>query len=148
MSTRQPVLIGWKEYVDLPEWNRRRIRVKVDTGARTSVLDVASYELEQVPGRGLVARLRLALSRKHPERLTIIEAPVLRIVAVRNSGGLYEQRPVLETTVRLGPVCKRIRLTVTNRAGMRFRMLLGRQALAEDFLVDVSQKYLLRRNKD
>ena len=145
MSTDRPVLIGWKDYADLPEWHLRRIRFKVDTGARSSVLDVASYELVQVPGQGLVARLRIARSRKHPERLTVIEAPVLGVVAVRNSGGMCEQRPVLETTVCIGPVCKRIRLTVTNRAGMRFRMILGRKALEGDFVVDVSKKYLLRR---
>ena len=138
------MLIGWKEYADLPEWNLRRVKLKVDTGARTSVLDVTSYELLHVEG-GLVARLRLALSRKHPERLTVIEVPVVRTVVVRNSGGLCERRPLLETTIRLGPVLKRIRLTVTNRAGMRFRMLLGRLALSGDFVVDVSQKYLLRK---
>jgi hypothetical protein len=142
----RPVLIGWKEYADLPEWNLRRVKLKVDTGARTSVLDVTSYEMLDVDGR-LVARLRLPASRKHPERLAVIEAPVLRTVVVRNSGGMSELRPLLETTIRLGPVLKRIRLTVTNRTGMRFRMLLGRLALAEDFVVDVSRKYLLKRAK-
>ena len=44
------------------------------------------------------------------------------------------------------PVTKRVRLTVANRANMRFRMLLGRQALLGDFLVDVSQKYLLKKS--
>jgi hypothetical protein len=147
-GTARPVRIGWKEYVELPEWKLRRIKVKVDTGARTSVLDVASYELLEVPGRGLVARLRLALSRKHPERVTVVEASVLRTVVVRNSSGVPEQRPLLETTIRLGPVTKRIRLTVTDRSPMRFRMLLGRLALAGDFVVDVGQKYLLRRTAD
>jgi hypothetical protein len=51
---------------------------------------------------------------------------------------------VIETTVRLGPVTKRIQVTLTRRHGMRFRMLIGRQALADDFVVDVSRKYLLR----
>jgi hypothetical protein len=46
--------------------------------------------------------------------------------------------------VQLGPVLKRIRLTVTSRAGLRYRMILGRQALAGNFVVDVSRKYLLR----
>ncbi len=53
-----------------------------------------------------------------------------------------EQRPLIETDIVLGPVRKRIRLTVTSRAGMLFRVILGRQALAGDFLVDVSKKYL------
>jgi hypothetical protein len=140
-----PLLIGWKEYVELPDWGIRRLKVKIDTGARTSVLDVAGYDLEEVPGQGLVARLQLRLSRKHPERLTVVQAPVLRMIEVRNSGGVAEQRPLVETRVRLGPVSKPVRVTITNRAGMLFRMLLGRKALAGDFLVDVSKKYLIRR---
>ena len=139
-----PLTIGWKEYVDFPEWGLRRIKVKVDTGARTSALDVVSYDLWESAGFGLRARLRLALSRKHPGRLTTVQADVLRMVVVSNSNGMREQRPLIETTVRLGPVVKRIRLTVTNRAGMRFRMILGREALRDDFVVDVSKKYLLR----
>ncbi|HZU35519.1 MAG TPA: RimK/LysX family protein, partial [Gemmataceae bacterium] len=71
--------------------------------------------------------------------------PVARMVVVCNSGGMREQRPLIEAEVQLGPVVKRIGLTVTNRAGMLFRMILGRQALAGDFVVDVSQKYLLKR---
>jgi hypothetical protein len=68
------------------------------------------------------------------------------MLVVRNSNGMSEQRPLLETRMQLGPVCKAIRLTVTNRAGMRFRMILGRKALAGDFVVDVSRKYLLRKS--
>lgn len=137
--------VGWKEYVEFPAWDVPRVKAKVDTGARTSALDVRSYELWHDPDRGLMVRLRLALYRKRPERVTEVAAPVVRMTAVRNSSGLCEQRPVIEADVRLGPVGKRIRLTITNRAGMRFRMILGREALAGDFVVDVSRKYLLRR---
>jgi hypothetical protein len=141
----RPLLIGWKEYVELPDWGLRRLKIKVDTGARTSVLDVAGYELQDRPGRGTVALLRLALNRKHPERLTLVEAPVLDFITVTSSLGVSEQRPLFETRLRLGPVLKTIRLTVTNRSDMIFRMLLGRKALAGDFVVDVSQKYLLKK---
>jgi hypothetical protein len=139
------VLIGWKEYVAFPELGVRRVKAKVDTGARTSALDVVSYDLREVNGTGLVATLRLALDRKHPDRLTTVEAVVTRLVVVSNSAGMREQRPLLETTAVLGPLTRRIRLTVTNRAGMRFRMILGREALRGDFIVDVSKKYLLHR---
>lgn len=138
------LLIGWKEYVDFPEWKLRRIKAKVDTGARTSALDVASYDLAEVEGRGLVARLRMVVHRKRGRKLIEIEVPVLRTVVVINSGGMREHRPLIETEVRLGPLTKRIRLTITNRSGLRFRMILGRQALKNDFVVDVEKKYLLR----
>jgi hypothetical protein len=140
------LVLGWKEYVALPDLGVPRLKAKIDTGARTSVLDVQSYDLREGPG-GLVAVLRLALSKRHPGRLTVLTAPVQRLVVVSNSGGVREQRPLLETTLQLGPVRKRIALTVTNRAGMRFRMLLGRKALEGDFLVDVHRKYLMRGQK-
>jgi hypothetical protein len=139
-----PLLIGWREYVGLPDWGVRRIKVKIDTGARTSALDVARYELVE-QGGSLVARLFLALNRKHADQVTVVEAPVLRMVAVRNSSGVWERRPLVETTLRLGPVTKRIRLTITNRAPMRFRMILGRKALEQDFVVDVRQQYLMKK---
>ena len=142
-GAQTPLRVGWKEYVALPEWNVARLRAKIDTGARTSALDAADHEIYEVPGVGAVVRFRLNLSRKHPQRQVLVEAPVVKMTLVRNSGGMRELRPVVETTVRLGPLQKRIRLTVTNRAGMIFRMILGREALAGDCLVDVGKKYLL-----
>ena len=138
-----PWVLGWKEYVDFPDWGIGRVKVKIDTGARTSALDVLRYELRQTD-TGLVADLHLALSHKHPKRVTIVSVPVLENVVVRSSTGIWEERPLIETVVRLGPVTKRIQVTVTNRSRMLFRMILGRKALEGDFVVDVSKKYLLR----
>jgi hypothetical protein len=142
-SLSAPRTIGWKEHVDFPDWGIRRVKVKIDTGARTSALDVLRYDLRQTEA-GLVADLCLALSRKHPERVTVVTAPVLKTVLVANSMCIREQRPLIETVIRLGPITKRVRLTITNRSGMLFRMILGRKALEGDFVVDVSRKYLLR----
>jgi hypothetical protein len=142
-----PVLVGWKEYAALPEWGLRRLKVKIDTGARTSALDVSSYELHHSPEAGIEAEFRLALNPRRPEKLTVVRTRVLRMVVVSNTAGMREQRPLVETELQLGPVRKRIQLTITNRASMRFRMILGRTALAGDFVVDVSKKYLLRSKK-
>jgi hypothetical protein len=140
----RPLVVGWKERLDFPAWGIRRVKAKMDTGARTSALDAVGYELYHADGAGLCIRLRLGLHHKHRDELRVVEAPVVRMVVVRNSSGMCEQRPLVETEIDLGPVRKRILLTVTNRSGMRFRVLLGRLALANDFVVDVSKKYLLR----
>jgi hypothetical protein len=140
----RPVLIGWKEYVALPEWGIRRLKAKIDTGARTSAVDAASYEIRETPA-GYVAVLRLRLSHRHPDRVLTVTAPVLRMVEVCNTGGLRERRPLVQTMLALGPVVKRVQLTVACRAEMRFRLILGRKALEGDFVVDVSRKYLCKR---
>src|SRR5438445_5423621 len=90
-----PLTIGWKERVDFPAWKIGRVKVKIDTGARTSALGVLSYDVRQTDV-GLVADLRLALSRKHPERVTIVSVPVLETVVVTSSTGIQEKRPLIE----------------------------------------------------
>jgi hypothetical protein len=137
-------LIGRREWVSIPAWGLRRLRAKIDTGAYSSALDVDSYDLVAGQGEGLRARFRLAPSRARPNG-AVVEAPVVGIVNVKNSGGAEEQRPLLEPLVCLGPVTRAVRLTLTRRPGLRCRMLLGREALAGAFLVDVSKKDLLRR---
>lgn len=141
-----PLVIGWKEYVYFPAWGIRRVKVKVDTGARTSALGVLGYELLK-EGSNLVVEMRIAPYRRHPARVFVVRAPVLRMSVVTNSGGTREERPVIETEIRLGPIVKRIPFTVTRRPGLLFAALLGRKALEGDFLVDVSRKYLTKAMK-
>jgi hypothetical protein len=140
-------VIGWKEYVEFVDWKVRRVKAKIDTGARTSALGVLSYELQENGSQGLTATLKVALDPKHPEVMRELVVPVLGMIVVSNSAGMREQRPLVETTIRLGAVTKCVRLTITNRSGMRFRMILGRKALEGDFVVDVAKKYLLRKRK-
>jgi hypothetical protein len=137
-------VIGWKEYVDFVDWKIRRVKAKIDTGARTSAIDVDSYHLSEANGEGLVVEMRLRLHRRRPHREVVVRAPVVKMIVVCNSNGLREQRPLIETRIRLGPVVKTVRLTVTNRANMRFAMILGRKAIEGDFAVDVSRKYVQR----
>jgi hypothetical protein len=135
--------VGWREHVDFPEWGLHRVKVKIDTGAQTSALGVAGYELRAAEGAVLAAELRLALDRRHPQKVRRVHVPVLGWALVRNTGGDLEKRPLVETVVRLGPVCKPVRLTLTDRSRMRFPVILGRSALEGDFVVDVRGAYLL-----
>jgi hypothetical protein len=142
----RPVVLGWKEYLALPELGIGRLKAKIDTGARTSTLHVAALRFlaEHLDGTADL-EISLPFDRRHPERILNAPALMLRRVTVTDSGGHREIRPLIATELVLGPVRKRIFLTLTDRSGMLFRMILGRTALAGDFLVDVSGKYLLRQ---
>lgn len=137
--------IGWKEFLDLPLLGLFRLKAKVDTGARTSSLHVDKLRVveEFKDGSGEL-ELTFLLSRRDPASAVTTRARMLRRVRVTDSGGHWELRPLIETDMVLGPVRKRIAITLTDRTGRLFRMLLGRKALEEHFLVDASAKYLLR----
>lgn len=142
----EPLRIGWKEYLDLPDMGIFRLKAKVDTGARTSALHVDSLTVvETLPDGTEIAELEIGVDRRRPERRVATRVALLGRLRVKDSGGHPELRPYIETELALGPVRKRIRLTLTDRSGMLFRMILARKALEGDFVVDTSRKYLLRR---
>lgn len=139
--------VGWKEYLALPELGISRLKAKVDTGARTSTLHVDSLGvLEALPDGTELVEIVVSPDRRRPDVQVRTRARVLRHMRVVDSGGHPEVRPVVETELVLGPVRKRILLTLTNRSGMLFRMILGRKALEGDFCVDVARKYLFRKH--
>ena len=132
-------MIGLAEYVDFPEWQVFRLRVKVDTGARSSALHVDN--LRELAG-GKV-RFDVRLHRSRPERRVTIVAPVARRTRVRSSTGASEVRVFVTATIRVGPHSIRAEFGLVDRARMIYRMLLGRTALGSRFLVDPSRRYLL-----
>jgi hypothetical protein len=142
----EELTVGWKEYLDLPGLGVFHLKAKVDTGARTSTLHVDSLRvLELLPDGTERVELDLHPDRRRPDWRVRAEARVLRRMRVVDSGGHPEVRPVIATELVLGPVRKRILVTLTDRSGMLFRMILGRKALEGDFRVDVARKYLLRK---
>lgn len=145
-GSSEGLTVGWKEYLDLPELGIFRLKAKVDTGARTSTLHVDSIEpLETSPDGSELVEIVLRPYRRRPEVRVRARVRVLRRMRVVDSGGHPEVRPVIETEMVLGPVRKKILITLTDRSGMLFRMILGRKALEGDFQVDVAHKYLLRK---
>lgn len=148
MSDRAAELpvIGWKEYVALPELGVPSLKAKIDTGARTSALHVAAIRrlTEEVAGEADL-EITLVPDRRRPEKLVRARVRQLARIRVTDSGGHTDLRPVIETLLVLGPVAKRIRITLADRSTMLFRMILGRKAVEGDFVVDVSRKYLQPR---
>ena len=133
------LLIGWNEYVDIPDWGIRRLRAKVDTGARSSALHVEN--IVELPHRHV--RFDVVLHRAKRDRRVHVTAPIARFGRVRSSTGRYEMRIFVEASVMLGPVERRIEVSLVDRGKMIFRMLLGRTALAGHFVIDPGRRHIL-----
>jgi len=140
---REPVVIGWTELVDLPDWGIKRLRAKVDTGARTSALHVEN--IEELP-RDFV-RFDVVLHRVKRDRRIHVKAKISRRGSVRSSTGHNSYRYFVETTLRLGPVEKRVEISLVDRQKMIHRMLLGRAALTGPFLIDVDRRLVQKPKK-
>lgn len=135
-------VIGWREWVALPDLGIATIKAKIDTGARSSALHAFEVETFSQDGQEKI-RFKVHPQQRDTTQMKIAEANILERREVRNSGGHVELRYAIETSVEIGGVRWSIELTLTNRDTMGFRMLLGRQAIRDHFLVDPGRSFLL-----
>src|SRR5690554_4166065 len=119
-----PTVIGWREYIALPEWGVKHIHAKADTGARTSAIDVAS--IEELPNDRVKFDVVVDRARRHaPPRIVRVEAPIVRRTRVKSSFGRVAERLVVRTKIRLGTIEKSVDLSLVSRKNMLVRVLLG-----------------------
>lgn len=136
--------IGWREWVSLPDLDIDKIKVKVDTGARTSALHAHRITKFTKDNATYVRFFVHPLQRKNKPEVACT-ALVVDERSVKNSGGKATERYVIRTTLVAGDQSWPIELTLTNRDEMGFRMLLGRQAVRRRFVVDPGGSYITRK---
>ena len=143
MKKPEKIIIGWREYVDIPEWGIHGISAKIDTGARTSALHVENIKL-LANGR---IRFFVVLCGKDDSKRKKIITHRLKMGSVKSSIGIKTDRWYVQTQIMIGRFKRAIALNLVSREGMNFRMLLGRKAIDGHFLVDVDHSYLLKKKK-
>ena len=100
-TPKEPLKIGWREWVGLPELRVGAIKAKVDTGARTSALH--AYRIEPFRrGGALWIRFELHPMQRSEAMKVTCEARAIDERMVRNSGGGVERRYIIKTLVKLG----------------------------------------------
>jgi len=142
VTTQTAAIIGWREWLGLPDLGIGQIKAKVDTGAKTSALH-AYYVTPFEHQGGTWVRFGLHPLQKDTDHCVECAAPVKDRRQVTDSGGHNEERYVIETTLAISGRQFPIEVTLTDRENMQFRMLLGRSALKLGFLVDSRRSFLL-----
>lgn len=131
-------VLGWREWMALPQLGIRLIKAKVDTGARSSCLHALDIEEYKKRGADWVKfRIRVA-----PGRMRTLRQPVVDRREVRDSGGHRTMRPFIRTNLQLAGEEWPIELNLATRTDMLFSMLLGRTATMGRFLVDPGRSYV------
>jgi len=139
--TYQPPNLGWREWIAMPELNLLRLKVKIDTGARTSALH-AFFVDPYKKGNQQWVRFGVHPHQRDNSRAIECDALVKDRRTVTDSGGHKQRRYVIETQMVIGKTAFLAEMTLTNRDTMKFRMLLGRTAMDGRFLVDPAVSYL------
>lgn len=137
------LLLGWREWLSIPELGISRIKAKIDTGARSSCLHTCGLEIyESASGESRV-RFSVHPLPRRPSLTVDCDCPLTSRRIVRDSGGHEERRPFIRVPITLGPCTWEVEFSLTSRDNMKFRMLLGRTAMKGRFLVDPSISYQL-----
>ncbi len=145
--SKEKTIIGWAEWIKLPQIGLPLIKAKADTGARTSALH--AFDIQTFSNKGAPwVRFNIHPLQGNNQFTVQCEAPVIDRRLVTDSGGKGEKRLVIETFATIGEMTRAIEITLTNREKMAFRMLLGRQAMERfGFLVNPAQSTLLDKTK-
>ncbi|MGR9051801.1 MAG: ATP-dependent zinc protease family protein [Gammaproteobacteria bacterium] len=144
MNTDYPAtvpMLGWREWVALPDLGIKKIKAKIDTGARTSALH-AFFIDPYLKGSEHWIMFGIHPDQHRTDIVVECHAVVKDRRMVSDSGGHKKRRYVIETRMIVGSSVIRAEMTLTNRDSMKFRMLLGRTALQNNFLIDPRASYL------
>ena len=143
-SSKNKRIVGWREWVSLPELKIPRIKAKLDTGAYTSALH--AYFIEPLKGdKQPIVRFGVYPLQRADKPDIICTTEIVDKRRVVDSGGHPEMRYVIRTLLTIGEKTWPIELSLTNREHMRFRLLLGRTAIRKFLVVDPSLSFTLRK---
>ncbi len=135
----KPLLIGWREWAQLPELNIPLIKVKVDTGAKTSALHAYDIKIIKSDQKEFVEFVIHPIQTNDKICVPCL-AEIIGMKTIKSSNGHKQIRPVIRTPIKIGNHSWDIEVTLTNRDIMHHRMLLGRTAML-NLLLNPSKSY-------
>jgi hypothetical protein len=126
-------VIGRRELVDFPELGLFSITAKIDTGAYTSVLHC--HDIKVTDG---ILHFKF-LDPSHPEYSSRDQMfAEFSLKDIKNSFGEVERRYTIRTIICMGGRRIKSLISLTDRKGMRYPVLIGRKLIGKKFIVDVS----------
>ena len=130
-TSKAPALIGWREYVNLPELGIKRFVAKMDTGASYCALHATDIHV-----LGGYVSFRFDSSE-------VIRTRLAGRKTITSSNGEKTRRCVIRTRIKIGTRIFTSEITLIDRSRMKDKMLLGRKILRNRFIIDPRLSYAL-----
>ena len=115
-------VLGWREWLSLPQLGIAAIRAKIDSGARSSALHVEALSSFF---EGNVEWVCFSVRTGVGDELHTCNAEVLDRRPVTDSGGHTTERVFIRTELELAGRRFPVEINLANRRNMLFPMLLG-----------------------
>lgn len=140
------MIIGAIEACDLPDIGLTNLEVRVDTGAKTSSLHVDNIALVEKDGEEWVS-FDIHPDAHDVDKVVNCVAELQDVRTIKSSSGCKQRRYIIRTHILLGGRTWPINLTLSNRADMTYLMLLGREAMQDEILVNPGRIFLCTNRK-
>lgn len=128
--------IGWIENVTIYPGNLE-FKAKMDTGARTSSINARNIKGFTRNGEQWV---RFDIINRTGQTVQL-ELPVERQAIIKRHFGKRQKRFVVKMDICLGNVHKTTEVTLVDREGFLYALLIGRSFLKKDFVIDPSEQF-------
>ncbi|MEN8956900.1 MAG: RimK/LysX family protein [Flavobacteriales bacterium] len=138
-------IIGREEWCSFPQLHIPAINARVDSGAKTSSIQASEVEIIEKKGEKW-ARFTVVPLEDNIENKIICEAKLVGQKMIKSSSGIAEERYIIQAELTLGEDTFEIELSLANRNTMKFKMLLGRQAMSGRYLINPGKTHLQRRD--
>lgn len=139
-------LLGKVDKIDFPDWELKKIPVKIDTGAFRSSIDCSFIK---VSTKNKVKVLQYILLNEDAKKFNnkIFETTAFKTSKVKSSNGQIEKRYVVNGIVKIFDQLYITEFTLSSRNDMKFPVLIGRKLLNNNFIIDTSKSNLSYKSK-
>lgn len=140
MQENKHITIGAKERITFKNALKERVVARVDTGAKTSSVHCVKFWFDKQPGRKPLNFVLISEKAKPIKTLNYKKR------YVKSSNGEIDVRYSVLLEVKMGVETFNAEFTLAQREHMRYKALLGRNILSGRFVVDVDQKFCLKKH--
>jgi hypothetical protein len=138
-ASEPETIVGWVETARISP-GRMQIIAKLDTGSLSSSINAHDITEFDRDGERWV---RFTVVNR-AGRARTLELPVVRDVVIKDHGGEKNERPVVMMGICIGDHYAETQVSLVDRSGFLYPLLIGRRYLKGTFLVDASRKYTVK----